>query len=293
MSIKGLSKAASALALVGVVAPFLVQSVSADEEQPTSALSGVDNVSDPSGSQIIDKAAVSDATGSGKITGNSYAGIGFKSGDLILYQVPNFDFSMDNKIAANTYKMIDVSTNSEESNRMAVIVDNRYTSTDGSAKAGDGKLYNWTLTANAGDFTPESSVVKAADNLTDRDVQVLINDRGTNGTGSAKLTYNVPKSQNVKDLPDKIYAPGDPISDPASAGLTLATSATNILNNTGTIATSNASKTPGPTAINFADNASAEFVVLPGGTDYGIAKIVPNTKYVSTITWTLSASPLH
>ena len=289
MSIKSLSKAASALALVGVVAPFLVQSVSADEEQPTSALSGVDNVSDPSGSQIIDKAAVSDATGSGKITGNSYAGIGFESGDLILYQVPNFDFSMDNKIAANTYKMIDVSTNSEESNRMAVIVDNRYTSTDGSAKAGDGNSYNWTLTANAGDFTPESSVVKAADNLTARDVQVLINDKKD---GPDKLTYNVPKSQNVKDLPDKIYAPGD-TKDPGSFGVTLATSATNILSNTGTIATSNASKTPGPTAINFKDNASAEFVVLPGGTDYGIAKIVPNTKYVSTINWTLSASPLH
>jgi len=292
MSIKGLSKAASALALVGVVAPFLVQSVSADAEQPTSALKDVANVSDPSGSQIIDSAAVSDANGSGVITGNSYAGIGFTSGDLILYQVPNFDFSMNNKIAANTYKMINVSTNSEESNRMAVIVDNRYTSTDGSAKAKDGNPYNWTLTAKAGDFTPESSVVKAADNLTARDAEVLINDRGSEGTD--KLTYNVPKSQNVKDLPDKIYAPGAAISDPASAaGLTLAASATDILKETGTIATSNASKTPGPTAINFADNASAEFVVLPGGTDYGIAKIVPNTKYVSTINWTLSASPLH
>ena len=202
MSIKGLSKAASALALVGVVAPFLVQSVGAADEQPTSALKDVAGVSDYSGSQIIDSAAVSDANGSGVITGNSYAGIGFKSGDLILYQVPNFDFSMDNKIAANTYKMINVSTNSEESNRMAVIVDNRYTSTDGSAMAEDGNPYNWTLTAEAGEFTPESSVVKAAVPLTTGDVQVLINDRGTNGTGPDKLTYNVPKSQNVKDLPE-------------------------------------------------------------------------------------------
>ena len=291
MSIKGLSKAASALALVGVVAPFLVQSVGAADE-PKSALSGVANVSDPSGSQIIDSAAVSAANGSGVITGNSYAGIGFTSGDLILYQVPNFDFSMDNKIAANTYKMINVSTNSEESNRMAVIVDNRYTSTDGSAKAKDGNPYNWTLTAEAGDFKPENET-ETVKNLSSGDVQVLINDRGTNGTGPDKLTYNVPKSQNVKDLPDKIYAPGDTNTNLGSVGLTLAASATDILKKTGTIATSNASKTPGPTAINFADNASAEFVVLPGGTDYGIAKIVPNTKYVSTINWTLSASPLH
>ena len=291
MSIKGLSKAASALALVGVVAPFLVQSVGAADE-PKSALSGVANVSDPSGSQIIDSAAVSAANGSGVITGNSYAGIGFTSGDLILYQVPNFDFSMNNKIAADTYKMI-AASNGSESNRMAVIVDNRYTSTDGSAKAKDGNPYNWTLTAKAGEFVPENSETETVNALTTGDVQVLINDRGTNGTGPDKLTYNVPKSQNVKDLPDKIYAPGDTNTNLGSVGLTLAASATDILKKTGTIATSNASKTPGPTAINFADNASAEFVVLPGGTDYGIAKIVPNTKYVSTINWTLSASPLH
>ena len=293
MSIKGLSKAASALALVGVVAPFLVQSVGAADE-PTSALSGVDNISDPSGSQIIDKAAASDANGSGEITGKSYAGIGFKSGDLILYQVPNFDFSMDNKIAAHTYKMIDVSTDSANSNRMAVIVDNRYTSTDGSATAEDGKSpYNWTLTAEAGDFTPQSSVVKAAAPLTTGDVQVLINDRGTNGTGPAKLTYNVPVSQNVKDQSDKIYKPGTDTIEPSTVDMTLADPATDILNKTGMIAQSNSSKTPGPTAINFKDNASAEFVVLPGSTTAGIAKIVPNTKYVSTITWTLSAAPLH
>ena len=48
MSIKGLSKAASALALVGVVAPFLVQSVGAADE-PKSALKDVAGVSDPSG----------------------------------------------------------------------------------------------------------------------------------------------------------------------------------------------------------------------------------------------------
>ena len=292
MSIKGLSKAASALALVGVVAPFLVQSVGAADE-PTSALSGVDNVSDPSGSQIIDKAAVPDANGSGKITGNSYAGIGFTSGDLILYQVPNFDFSMDNKIAADTYKMIDVSSDTKTSNRMAVIVDNRYTSTDGSATAEDGNPYNWTLTAEAGDFTPQSSVVKAATPLTTGDVQVLINDRGPNGTGPAKLTYNVPVSQNVKDQSDKIYKPGTDNIEPSTVDMDLADSATDILNNAGMIAQSKSSKTPGPTAINFKDNASAEFVVLPGSTTAGIAKIVPNTKYVSTITWTLSASPLH
>lgn len=288
MSIKNLSKAASALALVGVVAPFLVQSVGAADE-PTSALSGVDGVSDPSGSEIIDSAAVSQADGTGNITGKSYAGIGFKSGDLILYQVPNFDFSMNNKIAADTYKMI-AASNSAESNRMAVIVDNRYTSTDGSATAEDGKSYKWTLTAEAGDFIPQGSVAKSAVNLTTGDVQVLINDKKD---GPDKLTYNVPESQNVKDQTDKIYKPGTNSIDPSTVDLDLATSATDILKKPGMIAKSNSSKTPGPTAINFFDNASAEFVVLPGTTTSGIAKIVPNTKYVSNITWTLSANPLH
>lgn len=289
MFIKGLSKAASALALVGVVAPFLVQSVGAADDEPTSALSGVDGVTDPSGSQLIES-TVSGSDNSGSASGTSYAGIGFKSGDLILYQVPNFDFSMNNKIAADTYKMI-AASNGSESNRMAVIVDNRYTSTDGSATAEDGKTpYSWTLTAEAGDFIPQGSVAKSAVNLTTGDVQVLINDKKD---GPDKLTYNVPESQNVKDQPDKIYKPGTNSIDPSTVDLDLATSATDILNKTGMIAKSNSSKTPGPTAINFFDNASAEFVVLPGTTTSGIAKIVPNTKYVSNITWTLSANPLH
>ena len=287
MSIKGLSKAASALALVGVVAPFLVQSVGAADE-PTSALSGVDNVSDPSGSQIIDKAAVPDANGSGKITGNSYAGIGFTSGDLILYQVPNFDFSMDNKIAAHTYNMI-AASNNKTSNRMAVIVDNRYTQSGAKAKDGN-STYNWALNAQADVFKPQGVTPTEENSLTNQDVNVLINDTGS-------LTCNIPVSQNVKDGPDTIYAPGTTISDPTSAGLTLAEDKgnTDILsdNGGGLIAKEDKSKAPGPTAINFADNASAEFVVLPGSTTAGIAKIIPDTKYVSNITWTLSAAPLH
>lgn len=287
MSIKGLSKAASALALVGVVAPFLVQSVGAADE-PTSALSGVDNVSDPSGSQIIDKAAVPDANGSGKITGNSYAGIGFTSGDLILYQVPNFDFSMDNKIAAHTYNMI-AASNNKTSNRMAVIVDNRYTQSGAKAKDGN-STYNWALNAQADVFKPQGVTPTEENSLTNQDVNVLINDTGS-------LTCNIPVSQNVKDGPDTIYAPGTTISDPTSAGLTLAENKgkTDILsdNGGGLIAKEDKSKAPGPTAINFADNASAEFVVLPGSTTAGIAKIIPDTKYVSNITWTLSAAPLH
>lgn len=280
MSIKSLSKAASALALVGVVAPFLVQSVGAADE-PTSALSGVNGVTDPSGSQIIDR-AVSGNNNSGSASGTSYAGIGFKSGDLILYQVPNFDFSMNNKIAADTYKMITTSNNSG-SNRMAVIVDNRYTQE--ASTANDGTLYNWTLDAKASSFAPEG--VEAVSNLTSTDVQVLIND------GGGKLAYNVPKSQNAKGQGDKIYEPGDEISNISEVGLQF-TSDTNILSdNSSMIAKSISAKTPGPTAINFSNNASAEFVVLPGTTTSGIAKIVPNTKYVSTITWTLSANPLH
>ena len=287
MSIKNLSKAASALALVGVVAPFLVQSVSADEEQPTSALKDVAGVSDYSGSQIINGAAVSDANGSGKITGNSYAGIGFTSGDLILYQVPNFDFSMDNKIAAHTYKMI-AASNNKTSNRMAVIVDNRYTQKGAKAKDGN-STYNWSLNAQADVFKPQGVTPTEENSLTNKDVNVLINDTGS-------LTYNIPVSQNVKDGPDTIYAPGTPITDLDPAGLTLAANAGNtdiLSDNGGLIAKEDKSKAPGPTAINFADNESAEFVVLPGSTTAGIAKIIPDTKYVSNITWTLSAAPLH
>lgn len=284
MFIKNLSKAAGALALVGVVAPFLVQSVGAADE-PTSALSGVAGVSDPSGSEVLDHAAQS-AGGSGTASGTSYAGIGFESGDLILYQVPNFDFSMNNKIAAHTYNMI-ASSNTETSNRMAVIVDNRYTQKGATVKDGN-STYNWELNATADDFKPQGVTSTVDNSLTKNDAKVLINDTG-------KLTCNVPLSHNEKGKPNTIYEPGDTIIT-GDAGLTLAETNgdTNILSdNGGMIAKEDGSKAPGPTAINFRDNASAEFVVLPGTTNSGIAKIIPDTKYVSTITWTLSAAPLH
>ena len=284
MSIKGLSKAASALALVGVVAPFLVQSVGADEEQPTSALKDVAGVSNFSGSQIIDSAASGD-NNSGSASGISYAGIGFKSGDLILYQVPNFDFSMDNKIAADIYKMI-ANPNSADNNRMAVIVDNRYTQTG--VKASDNEsYYNWTLNAQAGNFLAKDASGNVVSTLDNNDAEVLINDSGTS------LKYNIPESQNGKDQPKKLYKPANNDEDSAD-GLTFAAAkTTNILGANPMIASASNSKFPGPTGINFKDIASAEFVVLPGSTTSGIAKIVPNAKYVSNITWTLSASPLH
>lgn len=281
MSIKNLSKATSALALVGVVAPFLVQSV--DAAVPSSALSGVGGVSDPSGSEIINKAAQSAGGSSGTANGTSHAGIGFESGDLILYQVPNFDFTMNNKIAADTYKMIDAS-NDGKSNRMAVVVDNRYTSKG--AKASDNKSsYNWTLSAKAGDFKTSDDQHK----LTMNDVRLLINDENS-------LTYNIPTSQYQKgDKKDKLYVPGD--STPSPDGLQLASAGINILLGEADapvmIAQSNDSELPGATGISFLSNNSAEFEVLAGDTQKGVSQIVPKEKYISDINWTLSSDPLN
>ena len=274
MSIKGLSKAASALALVGVVAPFLVQSVGAAEE-PTSALKDVAGVSDYSGSQIIDSAAVSDATGSGKITGKSYAGIGFKSGDLILYQVPNFDFSMNNKIAAQKYNMISTK-DSAESNRMAVIVDNRFTSANATSETAT--KYGWKLSAVAEDFkaSEDSSLTLGVD-----DVDLSIN--------TGQITAIVPESQNETGDASKIYKPTT-----NSANVNLGAGG-NLLNAAGGVEVGSASdsKAPGPVALNFKDQASATLSVLPGNsTSTGIAKIVPGKHYHSDITWTLTAAPL-
>ena len=197
---------------------------------------------------------------------------------------------MDNKIAAHTYKMIDASSDTEKSNRMAVIVDNRYTKSGAKAKDGNAD-FKWTLSAKADDFKPENETA-TVNALTTDDVQVLIND-SISDEGTPTLTCNVPISQNKKGLPDKIYKPGTGTVDLNTVDMKLADPATDILKENGMIAQSNSSKTPGPTAINFANNASAEFVVLPGDATKGIAKIVPNTKYISNITWTLSSDPLH
>ena len=273
MSIKSLSKAASALALVGVVAPFLVQSVGAAE--PSSALSGVKGVTDPSGSEIIDSAAVSQADGTGKITGKSYAGIGFESGDLILYQVPNFDFSMNNKIADDTYGLMTASANG----RMAVIVDNRYTATG----AETGK-YNWTLSAQADNFNYEGgSAALDSDNF-----KLLLNDSGGDKGTDAAIQATNPVSQNSKGEEKKVYQVGTSL--PANDDSVTLPEGVNILTSAPAAVASVAnSARPGATGLNFSNKYSAEFVV----TANGISQIVPDKQYNSNITWTLTANPLH
>ncbi|MBI0107886.1 hypothetical protein H3T41_07405 [Lactobacillus sp. W8089] len=275
MSIKNLSKAASALALVGVVAPFLVQSAGAADDEPTSALSGVDGVTDPSGSEIIDSAAVSQADGTGNITGKSYAGIGFKSGDLILYQVPNFDFSMNNKIADDTYGLMTASPNG----RMAVIVDNRYTATG----AETGK-YNWTLSAQADNFNYEGgSAALDSDNF-----KLLLNDSDGDKKADAAIQATTPVSQNSKGEEKKVYQVGTSL--PANDDSVTLPKGVNILTSAPTeVASVNKSARPGATGLNFSNKYSAEFVV----TANGILKIVPDKQYNSNITWTLTANPLH
>ena len=271
MSIKSLSKAASALALVGVVAPFLVQSVSAAE--PSSALSGVDGVSDPSGSEIIDKAAQSAGGSSGSVSGTSYAGIGFESGDLILYQVPNFDFSLNNKISDSAYPMMKAGAS-----RMAVIVDNRYTQTSEKNTAETG--YSWQLSGMAGDFTSSNSHT-----LNAKEAQLFINKYDS---GDSLIKYTKPINNNTVDSTGNQYTPGTNSSS-SQEGLQLEKN----VNISGTafqpIASANDSKLPGATGLDFSNTKSAQVVITAGG----IAKIVAGDDYVSTITWNLTADPLH
>ena len=273
MSIKNLSKAASALALVGVVAPFLVQSV--DAAVPSSALSGVGGVSDPSGSEIINKAAQSAGGSSGTANGTSHAGIGFESGDLILYQVPNFDFSMNNKIADDTYGLMTASPNG----RMAVIVDNRYTATG----AETGK-YNWTLSAQADNFNYEGgSAALDSDNF-----KLLLNDSGGDKGTDAAIQATNPVSQNSKGEEKKVYQVGTSL--PANDDSVTLPEGVNILTSAPAAVASVAnSARPGATGLNFSNKYSAEFVV----TANGISQIVPDKQYNSNITWTLTANPLH
>ena len=270
MSIKNLSKAASALALVGVVAPFLVQSVGAAE--PSSALSGVDGVSDPSGSEIIDKAAQSAGGSSGSVSGTSYAGIGFESGDLILYQVPNFDFSLNNKISDSAYPMMKAGAS-----RMAVIVDNRYTQTSEKNTAETG--YSWQLSGMAGDFTSSNSHT-----LNANEAQLFIN---KHDSGDSLINYTKPINHNTVDNTGNQYTPGTLTSSPD--GLSLEKN----VNISGTefkqIASAIDSKLPGATGLDFSNTKSAQVVITAGG----IAKIVAGDDYVSTITWNLTADPLH
>lgn len=271
MFIKNLSKAAGALALVGVVAPFLVQSVGAADE-PTSALSGVAGVSDPSGSEVLDHAAQS-AGGSGTASGISYAGIGFESGDLILYQVPNFDFSMNNKISDSAYPMMKAGAS-----RMAVIVDNRYTQTTEVNSAGD--KYSWQLSGMAGDFTSSNSHTLNKD-----EAQLFINKH--DNSGDSLIKYTKPKNQNTVDHTGKQYLPGDLTS--SQPGLSLKSNVNISDTAFNQIASAKDSMLPGATGLDFSNTKSAQVVI----TAAGIASIIAGDDYVSTITWNLTADPLH
>lgn len=270
MFIKNLSKAAGALALVGVVAPFLVQSVGAADE-PTSALSGVAGVSDPSGSEVLDHAAQS-AGGSGTASGTSYAGIGFESGDLILYQVPNFDFSLNNKISDSAYPMMKAGAS-----RMAVIVDNRYTQKGEKNTAGTG--YSWQLSGMAGDFMSSNSHT-----LNAKEAQLFIN---KHDSGDSLIKYTKPINKNTVDSTGNQYIPGTLTSSPD--GLSLG----NNVNISGPafrqIASANESELPGATGLDFSNTKSAQVVI----TAEGISSIIAGDDYVSTITWNLTADPLH
>lgn len=274
MSIKNLSKAASALALVGVVAPFLVQSVGAADE-PTSALSGVAGVSDPSGSEVLDQAAQS-AGGSGTASGYSHAGIGFESGDLILYQVPNFDFSLNNKISDSAYPMIKTG-----GSRMAVIVDNRYTQKGEKNTAGTG--YSWQLSGMAGDFMSSNSHT-----LNAKEAQLFIN---KHDSGDSLIKYTKPINKNTVDSTGNQYIPGTLTSSPDGLSLGNDVNISDTASDTAfkQIASAKDSKLPGATGLDFSNTKSAQVVI----TAEGISSIIAGDDYVSTITWNLTADPLH
>lgn len=274
MRIKEISMAASALAMFGVVAPLAAQTVSA--AGPSSALSGVAGVTDYSGSEIINNSASADANGSGKATGKSQAGIGFESGDLILYQVPNFDFGKNNKIGVGTFDMLD-SVPNNNSNRMAVIVDNRFTD----PTAVGAKNYNWTLSAQADDFTDTADHTKTLDTTV---AKIVIND--SNSTG--KVEYNKPKDQNGLHSTGNIYEiAGTPGALPT--GLKMGNDIVISGNTPATVATADKNTQPGATGLVFTKNDSAVLQTIAGGTN----KLVPNHVYVAPITWTLTASPLQ
>ncbi|MFC0290736.1 WxL domain-containing protein [Bombilactobacillus bombi] len=275
MRIKEISMATSALAMFGVVAPLAAQTVNA--ANPSSALEGQAGVTDYSGSEILNNSASADANGSGKASGLSHAGIGFESDDLILYQVPNFDFGKNNKIGVGTFDMLD-SVPSNSSNRMAVIVDNRFT--DPGAIVGS-KKYNWTLSAQAGDFTDTTDPAKTLDTTV---AKIVINDSNSKG----KVQYNKPKDQNGPHSTGNIYAvDGTPGALPT--GLSMGNDIVISGNTPANVAVADDNTQPGATGLVFSNKDSAVLQTIAGGTN----KLVPNHVYVAPITWTLTASPLQ
>lgn len=267
MDFQKFSRTAVVISALAATAPIFTNLAAADA---TPALN------DKADAEIANSIPSGSTSGSATASYDSTAGIGFIPGDLVLYQVPNFDFGKNHKFAAtlsrgNGLGLVKANPGSESepgNTRGVVILDNR--SSDPSSPV------NWALSvkatafaANSGTTTTklQTSQLKLRPTLTTATQPTSLTETSPYkiDTGTSEPSHiEVEKGEN--DNGAVVEANND-----SARGTSLAQTVTGY--------------TPaGALALSFIAPTSVGFYV--GQSD--ISNIKSGSVYESTLTWTLS-----
>lgn len=266
MDFQKFSRAAVVISALAATAPIFTNLAAADE---TPALN------DKADAEVANSVPSGSTSGSATASHDSTAGIGFIPGDLVLYQVPNFDFGKNHKFAATLSGESGIGlvgansgSGSESGNtRGVVILDNR--SSDPSSPV------NWALSVKATAFAANSGTTTKLQTS-----QLKLRPTLTTATQPTSLTATSPyKIDTGTSEPSNIEVEKGE-NDNGAVVEANNDSATGTL-----LAQTVTGYTPsGALALSFIDTNSVGFYV--GQSD--ISNITSGSVYKSTLTWTLS-----
>ena len=266
MDFQKFSRTAVVISALAATAPIFTNLAAADE---TPALN------DKADAEVANSIPSGSTNGSATASYDSTAGIGFIPGDLVLYQVPNFDFGKNHKFAATLSRgsglglvKANPGSGSESGNtRGVVILDNR--SSDPSSPV------NWALSVKATAFAANSGTTTTKLQTS----QLKLSPTLATATQPTSLTATSPykigtgtgTSTPSVNIPTNIVVEANSDNEETAKAVT--------------VANSNTDYAPaGALALSFIDPTSVGFYV--GQSD--ISNIKSGSVYKSTLTWTLS-----
>lgn len=257
MDFQKFSRTAVVISALAATAPIFTNLAAADE---TSALNGED-------AKVVNKIPSGSTNGFATASDNSTAGIGFVPGDLVLYQVPNFDFGKNHKFAATLSdgNGIGLMKAASGNTRGVVILDNRSSDSNSSV--------NWTLYAKATAFATGSGANSTQLSTSQLKLRPIL----ATATQPSSLTAGSPYKIGTS-------APSNIVVDIGDGTVVVeANSTTN--GSDAIVAKSGPNYTPaGALALSFIASNTVGFYV--GQSD--ISNIKSNSVYKSDLTWTLS-----
>lgn len=263
MDFQKFSKTAVVISALAATAPIFTNLAAADE---TPALN------DKADAEIANSIPSGSTNGSATASYDSTAGIGFIPGDLVLYQVPNFDFGTNHKFAAtlssgNGIGLVGANSGSESepgNTRGVVILDNR--------SSGTGSPVNWALSVKATAFAANSGTTTKLQTS-----QLKLSPTLATATQPTSLTATSPYKIGTGTYTPSVNIPTNIVVEANSDNEETAKAVT--------VANSNTDYAPaGALALSFVAPTSVGFYV--GQSD--ISNITSGSVYESTLTWTLS-----